>query len=396
MASNAFGYAGVTAVVSVMGLLASDIAGGDSLAGLPAAAATIGTAAMATPLALRSRRKGRRFGIAFGYLLGTIGGLGVLAAGQLGLFWPLVAAMVVFGAANASNLQSRYAATDLADDETRARSIAMVVWVGTIGAVLGPVAALWVNRIGVPLGFDDWVSPGLLGIVAFTISGVLVWNLLRPDPLLLAGGIDPEIPFENPLRGAAASWRAIWPVPPARSAIVIMAVSHMAMVAVMTMTPLHMRDHGHAELSTVVVSVHVLGMFGLSPLVGRLADRFGRMRTMLTGPIILAAGTIAAVVAGYVPGLIFFGLFLLGLGWSFALISGSALLTESLPLRERVGAQGLSDVMMSLLGAGAAFGSGFVKQAAGFHWLANFATVVALATLLAAITTAYRPPRPVT
>lgn len=356
MVSNAFGYAGVTSVVSVMALLASNIVGGDSWAGLPAAAATIGTAAMATPLALRSRRTGRRFGLAFGYLLGTLGCIGVLTAGQLGLIWPLVVAMVVFGAANASNLQSRYAASDLADDETRARSISMVVWVGTIGAVLGPVAALWVNRIGVPIGFGDWVSPGQLGIAGFTIAAVTVWNLLRPDPLAFAGGVDPDVPFEK-FRGAAGSWRAIWPIPLARLAIVVMASSHMAMVAVMTMTPLHMRDHGHAELSTLVVSVHVLGMFGLSPLVGRMADRFGRLRTVLAGPIILAVGTIAAVVAGYVPGLIFAGLFLLGLGWSFALISGSALLTESLPLEERVGAQGLSDVMMSLLGAGAAFGS---------------------------------------
>ncbi len=187
--------------------------------------------------------------------------------------------MVVFGAANALNLQSRYAASDLADDETRARSISMVVWVGTIGARPRAGGRLVGHRIGVPIGFGDWVSPGLLGIAGFTIAAVTVWNLLRPDPLALAGGVDPDVPFENPFRGAAGSWRAIWPIPLARLAIVVMASSHMAMVAVMTMTPLHMRDHGHAELSTLVVSVHVLGMFGLqSPYLSRsgLAHKVSR------------------------------------------------------------------------------------------------------------------------
>jgi MFS family permease len=150
------------------------------------------------------------------------------------------------------------------------------------------------------------------------------------------------------------------------------------------MTPLHMRDHGHADLSTLVIAVHVLGMFGLSPLVGRWADKFGRVKTVALGAAILATGTITAVVSGYVPLLAFVGLFLLGLGWSFALIAGSALLTESLPLEERTGAQGLADVAMSVLGATAAFSSGFVKEMVGYHWLANFATLAALVILLAA------------
>jgi MFS family permease len=162
-----------------------------------------------------------------------------------------------------------------------------------------------------------------------------------------------------------------------------MAVSQMAMVAVMTMTPLHMRDHGHADLSTLVIAVHVLGMYGLSPLVGRWADRFGRVRMLIVGAAILAFGTVSAVVAGYVPGMVFAGLFLLGLGWSFALIAGSALLTESLPIEERIGAQGLADVAMSVLGATAAFSSGFVKEMVGYHWLANFATLAAILTLVA-------------
>ncbi|MFZ0013077.1 MAG: MFS transporter, partial [Acidimicrobiia bacterium] len=194
---------------------------------------------------------------------------------------------------------------------------------------------------------------------------------------------------------ARRSWVAIWPNPLARLAIVAMAVSQMAMVAVMTMTPLHMRDHGQADLSTLVISAHVLGMFGLSPLIGRWADKLGRIRTIIIGAGILGLGTIASVAAGYIPILMFAGLFMLGLGWSFALIAGSALLTESLPLSERVGAQGLADVAMSVLGAVAAFSSGFVKETAGFHWLANFATIAALLLVVAAVSAGRRTPAPV-
>ena len=178
---------------------------------------------------------------------------------------------------------------------------------------------------------------------------------------------------------------SIWPNLQARLAIAAMAVSQMAMVAVMTMTPLHMKDHGQAELSTIVIAVHVLGMFGLAPLIGGWVDRFGRVRAVQAGALILASGTVLTVVAGYSPALIFTGLFLLGLGWSVALIAGSALLTESLPTSERLGAQGVADLLMSLLGATAAFSSGFVKETVGYHWLANFATIAAVLILVGAI-----------
>jgi len=386
MVSNSVGYAGLVSVVAVVGLLASEVMGRDLLAGLPAAAATLGTAIAATPLALRSKRQGRRRGLWLGYFIGAAGGVLALAAGQAGVFWLLILAMGVFGVAQASNLQARFAAADLAGPDRRARAISMVVWVGTVGAVLGPPAALWANRVGTTsLGLRSWVAPMFLGILGFSAAGVVIASVLRPDPLELAGGVDPDAERENPLRTAGNAWTAVWNNPKARLALVVMAVSQMAMVAVMTMTPLHMRDHGHADLSTLVISAHVLGMFGLSPLIGGWADRFGRIKSVGAGAGILGVGTIATVVAGYIPALLFAGLFLLGLGWSFALIAGSALLTESLPIQERVGAQGLADVAMSVLAAIAAFSSGFVKEFAGFHWLANFATIAAVLMIVAVL-----------
>ncbi|HXV70071.1 MAG TPA: MFS transporter [Acidimicrobiia bacterium] len=378
MLSSTLGWAANVSVAAVVGLLASEMVGNDLWAGLPSAASTLGAALAATPLAMRAQRRGRRPSILVGYLIGVVGaGMGIVA-GQGGLFWMLVTAMLLFGMGQAANLQSRYAAADLADEDHRARAIALVVWVGTIGAVLGPVAALWANRIGVDLGVADWVSPLLLGAGLFALSGLVVSRRLRPDPLEIAGGVNRSAPFENPLRGVRETWRVLWPNRPARLALMTMAVSQMAMVAVMTMTPLHMRDHAHADLSTLVISAHVLGMFGLSPLVGRWADRFGRVRMLGVGAGILGLGTVSAVAGGYALPMMFIGLFLLGVGWSFALIGGSALLTESLPVGARVGAQGLSDLAMSTLGAAAAFGSGFVKELAGYHWLANLATLAAI------------------
>jgi MFS family permease len=392
MVSTALGYAGFLSVAAIVGLLAAEMLGSDRWAGLPSAAGTIGTALIATPLALRSKRRGRRSGIGAGYAIGVAGAAVAVLSGQVGSFWLLVIAMVVFGGGQASNLQSRFAASDLADDEHRARSIALVVWVGTIGAVLGPPAALWANRVGLGLGLSQWVAPMILGLIGFTVAALVVTARLRPDPLEVSGAIEPDAPVQSPVSGARTSWAAIWPNPKARMALIAMAVSQMAMVAVMTMTPLHMRDHSQADLSTLVISVHVLGMFGLSPLVGRWADRLGRIRTVAVGAGVLGLGTVVAVAAGYVPALVFVGLFLLGLGWSFALIAGSALLTESLPLEERVGAQGLADVTTSVLGAVAAFASGFVKEMVGYHWLANFATIAAALIVIAALRLQRRSP----
>jgi MFS family permease len=385
MGANAVGYVGFLAVVAVSALLASEIGASDSLAGIPSAAATIGVTLAAAPLALRSKRRGRRSGLIFGYLIGVAGGVLGFFAGQASLFWLLVPAMFLFGIGHVANLQNRFAAADLADEDSRARSIAVVVWMGTIGGVFGPALALWANRIGMEAGFGEWVTPFFLGAIGFTLSALVIGVFLRPDPLVEAGEVDSGATGEHPIRQVGRALRVIWPIPKARLALTAMAVSQMAMVAVMTMTPLHMKDHGHAELSTIVIAVHVLGMFGLSPLIGRWADRFGRVQSLMVGAGILGIGTVASVVAGYIPGLMFVGLFLLGLGWSFALIGGSALLTESVPAGEKLTAQGLADVLMSGLGALAALLSGLIKQELGFHWLANFATIAAVLMFVTAL-----------
>ncbi|HEX6659170.1 MAG TPA: MFS transporter [Ilumatobacter sp.] len=378
------GQAAVAGVVAVVSLLGKDMLGSDRLAGLGSAAFTTGSAIIAIPLAARMKRRGRRSGLVMALLLGVLGSAIAATGGQLKWFWLFIIGMTVFGCGQAATLQTRYVAADLARDEQRATAIGSVVWVGTLGAVFGPLLTPFEKRVGEALGLDEFIGPYLFAGLFFGVGAVIFWMLLRPDPLVVIGGTDPYAERVRPMRQLRGSYGVIRSSPGAVLGLVAMATSQAAMVGVMTMTPPHMKDHGQADLSAVVIAVHIFGMFGLAPFVGRYVRRVGAVRAIEVGAVVLAAGTVAAVVAGYVPTLIFVGLFLLGLGWSLGLIAGTTLLTASVPLAARVEAQGTGDLTLSLCGASAAFASGFIKQSAGYHVLANLATAVAAGLLVVA------------
>jgi MFS family permease len=376
------GQAAVAGVVAVVSLLGKDMLGSDRLAGLGSAAFTTGSAMIAIPLAARMKRRGRRSGLVMALMLGVVGSAIAATGGQLEWFWLFIVGMMVFGCGQAATLQSRYVAADLARDDQRARAIGSVVWVGTLGAVFGPLLTPFEKRVGEALGLNEFIGPYLFAGLFFGVGSVIFWIMLRPDPLVVIGGTDPDAERARPLRQLRASYGVIRSSPGAVLGLVAMAASQAAMVGVMTMTPPHMKDHGQADLSAVVIAVHILGMYGLAPFVGRYVWRVGAVRAIELGAIVLASGTVAAVIAGYVPALIFVGLFLLGLGWSIGLIAGTTLLTASVPLDARVEAQGTGDLTLSLCGASAALASGFVKQSAGYHVLANIATAVAAGLLV--------------
>ncbi|NNE11878.1 MAG: MFS transporter [Ilumatobacter sp.] len=376
------GQAAVAGSVAVVSLLASDMLGSDWLAGIGGAAFTLGAAAISIPLAAFMRRRGRRPGLVLALLIGAVGAAVAATGGQLRWLPLFVLGMFLFGSGQAATLQARYVAADLALDRDRASAIGAIVWIGTLGAVFGPVFTPLEKDVGIWLGLDEFIGPYLFAGALFLVGAVVYSVLLRPDPLVLAGGVDPQAERTRPLRQVRRSFGVIRSSPGAMLGIVAMAGSQAAMVGVMTMTPPHMKDHDHGDLSALVIAVHILGMFGLAPLVGRFVDRVGAVRAIQTGAIVLGSGTIAAVVAGYVPALIFVGLFLLGLGWNIGLIGGTTLLTASVPQSARVEAQGTGDLTLSLCGAVAAFGSGFVKESAGFHILADLATVLAAAMLV--------------
>lgn len=378
------GQAAVAGMVAVVSLLASDLLGSDTLAGLGSAGFTLGAALTAIPLAAAMRRRGRRWGLTRALLIGSVGSAVAAIGGESRLFPIFLLGMVAFGAGQAATLQQRYVAADLATPDTQARAISAIVWVGTLGAVFGPLLTPAAKALARGIGLDELVGPFVVGSVLFAVSALVVNVRLRPDPLEILGTIDPDAERTRPLVQVRRSASVIRASSAARLGLLAMAISQAAMVGVMTMTPPHMKDHDHSDLSAYVIAVHILGMYALAPLVGRFSDRVGERRAISVGAVVLTLGTVSTVMAGYVPALMFAGLFLLGLGWNVGIIAGSSLLTSSVPTDRRVEVQGTADLSMSLCGAVAAFGSGFVKESLGFHLLADVAAAAGAILLVAA------------
>jgi MFS family permease len=384
------GQAAVAGMVAVVTLLASDMLGSDRLAGIGSASFTLGAALTMVPLAAFMRRRGRRPGMTAALLIGAAGGAVAATGGQLRFFPLFVVGMILVGAGQASTLQGRYVAADLAEPEHQATAIAAIVWIGALGAVFGPLLTPFEKAAARSIGLDELIGPFVFATFLFLAAAAVVWTRLRPDPLAVSGGIDPTAERTRPIKQVRASIAAIAQSSGARLGFAAMAISQAAMVGVMTMTPPHMKDHDHANLSAFVIAVHILGMYGLAPFVGRAVEHIGRVRSIQIGAIVLGGGTMATVLAGYVPALMFVGLFFLGLGWNIGLIAGSTLLTTSVPAKSKVEVQGTSDLTMSFCGALAAFSSGFIKQSFGFHLLANIAAVLAGCLLVYAWITAVR------
>lgn len=353
--SLVFGGLGIAGAVAAGGLLVAQVSGSDSFAGLGQTAIVLGGAALAVPLAQLSFRRGRRFGLTGGYAVGLIGSLVVVVGAATSSLVILLGGLTLFGGALASGLQARFAATDLSQASHVSRDLSLVMWMSAVGAVIGP------NLANPASATAEWLGlPGLSGMflwsaVAFLLAAVLLTLALRPDPLLLArirGGVRPtqSRPKTHNMR---QTFRAIRASRPASLAFGAVVTANAVMIGLMVMTPLHLK-HGGGGLVIVgiVISIHVAGMYLFSPLVGILADRVGQVLVIAMGAVLLvAAGLVAAVAPGNAASLVGVALFLLGIGWSFCIVAGSALLTASLPLDMRPTAQGLTDLWMGLAGA---------------------------------------------
>lgn len=379
------GAAALASAVTVGAFVVQGILGQETpWAGLATATVTTGTAFMSQLLARRMARHGRRPGLQLGYGLAVVGGI-VAGLGaereQLAVFLP---GLFLYGSGQAANLLARYAATDLAEPEERSRAMSRIVFASTFGAVLGPLLIGPAEAAGQEwFGLEKYTGPWLFSTVFFVGAMVNTAVRLRPDPLVVAGGTvaGASGPGRPSVRSALA---VIGAVPMARLALLAMVISQVTMVAVMAMTPVHLKLHGHEEVSQYVVSTHIAGMYAFSPLVGRFSDRRGRLPAILLGSLILVGSTVLAALSGDVEQLLFPSLWALGLGWNLGLIGGSSLLTESVPEQHRVAVQGTADLLMSFCGGMAGFASGFVRRAVGYHMLANLATLAAGALLVAA------------
>lgn len=383
---------GVAIGIAVGSLLAADLAGTASLAGLAATAAVAGTALLAAPVSRVMDRHGRRRGLVLAYVVAATGAGVVVLAGIVESFPLALLGLVLFGGGSAGNLQARFVAVDLATVRNRGTALSIVVWAATVSGVVGPNLADPAGQFAGRLGLDHLSGPFLLSLVSFAGAAVVIWALLRPDPLLLARAErGDDLTVVRPRTSVRAALRIVAAHQSAMLGLGAIAVGHAAMVGVMTMTPVHM-EHGGATLRVIglVISVHIAGMFAFSPLVGMAADRIGRRPVIVAGTVLLlVACAVSGTAAEHDSTQLGIGLTLLGLGWSCTLVAGSTLLTESIPVDARPSVQGASDVVMNVAGAAASIVAGVVVAGIGFGWLALF-TAIAVLPLAAA---ALRPAR---
>jgi MFS family permease len=356
-------------------LLVSSITGSETLAGLAQTSAVLGAAVLAIPLSSLTARGGRRLALSIGLLAGTMGALFAILGGiEENIFLMLTGTFLV-GSASAAGYQARFAAIDLADDSNRAKQLSLVVWGATIGAVAGPNLMEPAGALAESIGWPRLVGPYMIAATTLLAASIVIQVFLRPDPYLLAREVSANRSEKRTsLRPALAHIRSN---PEALFAIMAISIGHIAMVSVMVMTPVHMA-HVDVTLTIIglVISIHVIGMYAFSPIVGQLSDRLGRIKAVRVGVLILLA---SMLVSGFAAPddsvLLGIGLFLLGLGWSFTLIAGSALLSESVETAMKPASQGASDLMMNLSGAGGGALAGVIIGTLSYGWLCAFAAI---------------------
>lgn len=363
--SQVLGGAGLAAGVTVGALLAERMLRSDGVAGIPAALFTLGSALAAFGVGRITNRRGRRVGLVIGFGCGALGAVGVVTAARIDSVPLLLVSLFVYGAGSATNLQARYAGTDLAPADRRATAVSIAMVSTTLGAVAGPNLVEPLGRFAESLGFPDLTGPFMLAAVAYLAAGTVLFVALRPDPYLTAltlardeaGPIDDTAPAQVGLGAVVGG--------------TVMVLTQVAMVAIMTMTPPHMRLHGH-DLGDVglVIGFHIAAMYLPSLVTGRLVDRLGRTPMVVAaGVTLLLAGVVsAAAPADSLPWLIV-GLVLLGVGWNYGLIAGTALVVDATVPTNRPRVQGTLDVLIALSGAGSGAAAGIVTAQTSYATL---------------------------
>jgi MFS family permease len=413
--AQVFAGLGTGATVSIGSILAVELSGSAAWAGAVATVMTLGAALAALPLASLADRRGRRIGQVLGLAAALLGAVLIMLSVVTGQFVLLVLGAAGIGVGTAASLQARFAAVDLADPEHRGRSLSAVVWAVTVGAVAGPNLIQPGAAVGLALGLPPIAGPFVISAAGLVLATALLFVGLRPDPLLLArelaarhnGVQQPEAApvTQTPTRPRGSLVRGVRAIRGSGAAVLALAAivgAHAIMVGVMSMTPLHLQElvagpvashAGHAASGDVLViigftiSLHIAGMFALSPVMGWLTDKVGRMETIMIGFVTLITAVFVAGLGQTSTVAVAVGLVLLGMGWSAATISGSTLLAESVGQESRVVVQGVSDMFMGVAGAVGGATSGLVLSWAGYLGLNMLGGVVGIAVLVAAFLT---------
>jgi len=371
--SQVLAGAGLAAGITVGALLAQEMIGTDRYAGVPTALFTLGSAGAALGVGRLSQRWGRRPGLAIGFITGGLGTIGVVLAALLNSIPLLLLSMLLYGAGTATNLQARYAGTDLALPTHRAKAISLAMVFTTFGAVAGPNLVNLTGRLAVSLGAPPLSGPFMLAAAAYLIAGLVLLIFLRPDPFLVAKAV------ADKQRLKAMSDQAAQPQAQANAVnkkgimtgATVMVLTQIVMIAIMTMTPVHMQHHGHGlgEVG-VVIGIHVAAMYLPSLLTGVLVDKFGHIAmSYVSGFTLLLSGLVAAFAPGDSMGMLVLALALLGLGWNFGLISGTTAIVDATPPQVRAKTQGTVDVLIALGGASGGALSGMVVAQSSYATL---------------------------
>ena len=392
--------AGLAAGITVGALLAEQMLGSSRFSGLPTVCFTVGSAAAAVGVGRISQNLGRRAGLSAGYLTGALGSLGVVIAANIDNLVLLFASLVVYGAGFATNLQARYAGADLAAPNRRGRAVSIVLVATAVGAIIGPNLVNLTATLATEVGIPPLAGPFMLAGAAYTAAGVVLWILLRPDPLLLARSIAATKSAANNQADSGSTEPAVASRSDSRrwswalaSGAGILILTQLIMVAVMTMTPIHIEHHGHdIGVTGVVIAAHVAGMFLPSPLSGWLVDRFGYLPIALAaGATLLAAGLLAAWAPVDSVAMLVLALVLLGLGWNLGLVSGTTLVTDAVPLATRARTQGVVDLGIALAGAAGGLSSGLIVTATSYATLTLVSGFLALLIIPIAAVARARP-----
>ena len=376
---------GLGSVLSIGSLLAKDLSGSEAWAGSAATFSTLGSAIWAIPLARLAYGRGRRVSLATGAGFAITGAIAVINAAGLRSFPLLLIGIFLLGAGSATSLQARFAATDIPSAGKTGRSIGLVVWATTVGAVTGPNLFGPGEELGRALGLAPLAGPFLFTVAAQTLSTLVFWFGLKPDPLKYAQQIQKDAGKGKHKISFKSAVETLKAYPVARFAVMAIALSHMVMVSVMAMTPVHLEHMGY-DIVVVgfTISLHIAGMYALSPLMGYLADKFGKLQTIFLGQILFVAALLFAGLGHADRLMVTMGLTLLGLGWSAATVAGSALLSATLPADEKTNVQGLSDSVMNLSGAFGGAIAGVLLASFQFEGLNAIALIpVAVITVLA-------------
>lgn len=393
------GGVGIGTALSVGALLAADLTGSDALAGTSVTAITLGAALFAVPLSSLSARRSRRAGLSCGWTLAVIGAVIIVVAGSTRLFPLLLAGMLIYGGGQAANLQARFAAADFAEGSGRARSVSMVLWSTAGGLILGSNLSGLGGALGESVGLPRLVGPFMIAAVLTAAADVLSLILLPgtaeservmrlmdevvAPPTPGAAAVATAVKGDTTRLSIASIFRIIADNPPVRFAFVAIVAGQGVMVALMTMSPIYMKQHGATlTLVGISISVHVLGMYGFSPLVGMLADRIGHIQVIVLGQGLFLASAVVGGASGgeftaMVPALL-----LLGLGWSCGMVAASALLSESVERSLAPRVQGITDLSMNVVGAAGAALSGTVFAVVGFAGLSIVGGMLVIPTLL--------------